>query len=165
MEGTRDNKTRMAPPWVQYANAVKAMFREDPEVEVVYDDQVKLVKLMVNNPSKAEALEKLLEFEKDFGGTKLTLMVVPANSEKTTRDLIRWALAGNRAVSRVVNVEDAFSNPLTYIAFKKEVVQYYNDNLGDLYGNRNTLYETLAGEIFPKHEGVLFCTEAKEKEE
>lgn len=160
-----DNKTRMAPPWVQYANAVKAMFREDPEVEVVYDDDLKLVKLMVNNPTKAEALEKLLEDEKDFGGTKLTLMVVPANSEKTTRDLIRWALAGNRAVSRVVNVEGAFSNPLTYIVFKREVVQYYNDNLGDLYGNRNTLYQEIAGEIFPEHVGVLFCTEAKEKEE
>ena len=162
---TNEKSVKMAPPWVQYANAVKAMFREDPEVMVDYEDISRSLKLYVSNPMKAEALDRVLEHEKVFGNEAVTLMVVPANGEYSIRDWIRVALNGNGAVSRFVDVEGPLSNPLTYIAFKKEVVQYYNDNLGDLYGNRNTLYETLAGEIFPKHEGVLFCTEAKEKEE
>ena len=142
---------------------VKAMFREDPEVKVVYDDISRSLTLYVSNPAKAEALDRVLEHEKVFGSEAVTLVVVPANGERSVRDWIRWALNGNGAVSRVVDVEGPLSNPLTYIVFKKEVVQYYNDNLGDLFGNRNTLYQELAGEIFPEHEGALFCTEAKEE--
>lgn len=165
METTGKQETRMAPPWVRYVNAVRAMFGKDPEVRVIYDDGNRKLKLMVNNPTKAMALEQLLPDEMEFGGEVLTVQVVPANGEETTRDLVRWALSGNYAVSQVVDVEGTFSNPLSYIVFKKEVVQYYEDNLGDLYGNRNTLYQDLAGEIFPEHSGVLFCTEAEENKE
>lgn len=30
---------KMAPPWVQYVNALKAMFAKDPQIRVVYDDE------------------------------------------------------------------------------------------------------------------------------
>ena len=39
-------------------------------------------------------------------------------------------------------------NSFTYVVFEKEVVQYWNDNLGDINGLRSTLYQDLAKEIF-----------------
>lgn len=42
--------------------------------------------------------------------------------------------------------------------FKKEVVQYFTDNLGDYNGYRSTLYENIARDIFGDIVGVFFCT-------
>jgi hypothetical protein len=53
------------------------------------------------------------------------------------------------------------TNPITYVIFKKEVVQYYDDNLGDAHGNRTTLYEQIANQIFEDREGIYFCTDNK----
>ena len=60
-------KLKLSPPWMTYANEVKALFREDKEVRVVYDDEEKKLKLYVDNPRKADALAQLLPAEKTFG--------------------------------------------------------------------------------------------------
>ena len=158
-----NKQVKMAPPWVQYASAVKAMFREDPEIRVVYINEGPRLLLYVNNQTKAEALAELLPSKPEFGSVIMPVDVIPANDHTSIRDKLRWVFNGNNAVSQVRDIEGVLSNPLTYIIFKKEVVQYFIDNLGDFYGNRNTLYQDLAAEIFPDHDGVLFCTEEDEK--
>ena len=48
---------------------------------------------------------------------------------------------------------------MTFVEFCKYVVQYYNDNLGDLHGNRTTVMEQIAREVFDDVSGVYFCTD------
>lgn len=155
---------KMAPPWVSYVNAIVAMFEKDPDVEVIYDNDNMGVKLYVNGTAKAEALTKLLPTEKTFGNVTLTVTVVPANNNSDDPiKLFRDAFYGNEAVSDIwtAPMEVTQSNPFTYVVFQKEVVQYYNDNLGDAHGNRSTLYEEIAREIFENHPGIYFCTDVK----
>jgi hypothetical protein len=47
--------------------------------------------------------------------------------------------------------------------FEKKVVQFFNDQLDDINGNKSTLYQDIAKDVFEKHEGVYFCTAADGK--
>ena len=154
-----EKNVKMAPPWVQYANAVNAMFGKDKEVEVVYNNDDKTLKLLVENPVKADALQQLLPVQKEFGNVVLKITVIPANKEMTKAQLYQAAFSNNPALRDVVPVEGVFTNPILYVIFAKEVVQYYNDDLSDAHGNRNTLYQEIAKEIFNHQDGVMYCTD------
>ena len=153
---------KKAPPWVSFVNGMIELFAKDPDVKIVYDNDSVGVKIYVNGTAKAEALSKLLPTEKVFGNIKLSISVIPANENSDDPiKLFRDAFYGNEAVSDIwtAPIEVTQTNPLTYIMFKKEVVQYYDDDLGDAHGNRNTLYQDLAKEIFENHPGIYFCTD------
>ena len=159
-----ENTIKMAPPWVTYANALMAMFEKDPDIKVTYDNENLGVKLYVNGSAKADALTKLLPAEKSFGNVTLKISVVPANDNPEDMvKLFRDAFFGNEAVADIwtAPMEVTQSNPLTYVIFRKEVVQYYNDDLSDAHGNRNTLYQEIAKEIFEDHRGIFFCTDVE----
>ena len=154
---------KIAPPWIQYVNKLIALFGVDPEVKIEYDNDEPSVKLLVTHPRIADALTQLLPAEKEFGNVTLKIAVVPANLGSGRASLFKDAFEGSPALNDIQTVTGAFSNPVTYMIFDKKVVQYYNDDLGDLYGNRSTLYEELAKEIFDDTEGVFFCTDVIEK--
>lgn len=155
-----EKQAKMAPPWVQYANAVNALFEKDGEVDVIYNNDDMTLSLMVENPVKADALQQLMPTEKKFGSVTLKIRVVPANLKMTKAQLYNMAFSGNPAFVTTVPIEGVFTNPLLYVVFEKAVVQYFNDDLGDLHGNRSTLYQELAKEVFEEHDGVMFCTDA-----
>ncbi len=152
------SKMGLSSPWVTYARKVHALFAEDPDIQCVWDDEDITLKLYVNNALKADALEQLFPETKDFGNVTMEIAIIPANDNITKSDLIKTALAGNPIVSYVEHI-DVLNNPIDYIVFEKEVIQYFNDNLGDIHGVESTLYEDLAREIFEEHDGVFFCTD------
>ena len=150
----------LTTPWVEYYRKVDAIFKNDPEVNILYNNDTKEIRIFVNNGAKANAIDTLLPDTVKFGNVELSITVIPSNGEKLEipRSLYSVAFTGNSAVERIEIVDGLFNHPLTYIIFKKEVVQYFNDDLGDYFGKRSTLYETLAQEIFNPQEGVYFCT-------
>ena len=54
-------------------------------------------------------------------------------------------------------------NVLTYVVFTNKVVQFFNDNLNDIYGNVTTLYQEIASDVFDIESGVFFCTDFKKE--
>lgn len=154
---------RLASPWVSLYHKVQAMFEGDPDVRVVYasgDGEDPLIKLYVEGVDKADALGKLMPKGFTFGAVTVTIEVIPSNEREETRaDLFRKAFEGNPALSYVASVDGVMSNPVHYVVFRNKVVQFYNDDLGDVNGNKSTLYETIADELFGGDEGVFFCTD------
>ena len=159
-------KYTLSPPWVTYYHEIEAFFAEDPEVRIVYFPDEQDIRLYVDNSEKAAALENLLPSEKVFGGVCLHITIVPANGELVTATPtvldIAAAFEGNYAVEFCKAIEGIYSNPMYYIIFKKKVVQYYTDDLGDYYGMRSTLYQDIANEIFVPVQGVYYCTSTAE---
>ena len=151
-------KLDLSSPWVIYYQQINAMFDKDPEVNVVFDENIPEVKLYVDNQEKADALTKLLPTEKDFGSVCLLIKVIPANKLESNADLFRKAFKGNEAVSFIHTVSNVFSNDITYVVFKKEVVQYFADDIGTINGVHSTLYQDIAKEIFENQKGIYFCT-------
>ena len=149
---------KISPPWVQYVNELNALFEKDKEIKIVYDNDNLEVALYVEDNSKAEALSSILPSEKKFGSVTLKINVLPANTSDSIASKFAKAFKGNPILKDTIEVSDAFTNPITYFVFQKEVVQYYNDNLGDPYGLKSTLYQDIAKDVFENHDGVLFCT-------
>ena len=154
----------MSSPWVEYKNKLSTFFMEDNDIKIVYDNDKPEVKLYVTGTDKAEALTKLLPQVKEFGDVKLYITVIPANLDTTKAALIERLLQGNPIFEYAETIQGPMSNPMTFIVMRREVVQYYNDNLGDIHGVRSTLYEELAREIFEDHEGVFFCTDVEQND-
>ena len=162
-------RLKLAPPWVTFVNEVKALFEEDPQVRVTYDNDFVELKLYVEDAKKAEAIQKLLPDTKWFGGVDLTISVISANvgnydfSKYTFGQLFDEAFKGNPAYSFSKDIDSIFSNVLTYVVFSNKVVQFFNDNLNDIYGNMSTLYQEIASDVFDVEGGVFFCTDVKKE--
>lgn len=150
-------KVELFPPWIIFVNKLEAMFEKDDEINIVYNDNNKEVRLYVDNPSKAEALAELLPAEKTFGNVVLEIEVIPNNDEITDIDLFRRAFEGNEAVAYIDTIE-ALGAAWNYVVFEPEVVQYHNDDIKDINGLCSTLYENIARDIFDTEE-VFFCTD------
>lgn len=156
---------RLSSPWAIYFRQVQALFAEDPAVKVVFDENANELKLYVEGASKAEAIEKLLPTEMTFGNVVMKITVIPANNVNEDKlTLISTAFEGNPALSDIVSKE-LFGKPIIYVLFRKEVVQYFNDDLSDAHGICSTLYQDLAKEVFGESEGIFFCTEVSPMDE
>jgi len=161
-------KLKLAAPWTTYYRQIQALFKHDKEVRVFFDEHDVALKLYVENAVKADALAQLLPETMTFGNVTLKIVVIPANT--ATGDLpemiddidkVRFALEGNEAVAQFYPIEGIFSNRMLYVAFKKEVVQFFNDDLSDIRGMCSTLYANIANEIFGRLNGVFFCTDSE----
>ena len=56
-----------------------------------------------------------------------------------------------------------FAYNTIYVVFKNRVVQFFNDNLNDIYGNISTLYQEIASDVFKEISGVNYCTDIEER--
>ena len=153
-------KISLSSPWVEYYRKVNAMFQEDPEVTVVYDEEKRILNIYVDNSAKAGALGELFPVEKIFGNCVLKINIIPSNrtTTKFATTVLEEVLDGNGAVSFIKKVA-LFGKPLTYVVFKPEVIQYFTDDLSDYHGFRSTLYAEIAKELFDELDGVYFCTD------
>ena len=148
-------------PWVTYAEEIKELFKNDPEIKYEYDGQYE-VKLFVDNAEKADALMKILPAVRTFGNITFKTTVVPADGaeEEDFGALFEKAFEGNPVLSFVASQDDPMAGPAaTYVVFENKVVQFYNDDLSDYYRNKSTLYQTIAKEVFGERLGLYFCTD------
>ena len=157
---------KLQPPWYELHEQFKALFGQDPEISVDFDSGKLKIALRVESAKKAAALDRLIPMSYPMGGRDLSVSVVPGNkvgdllpedAEKV--DVVAAAFDGNPVVKQVRRVSKGMFKDLVYCVFRKEVVQYPNDNLGDVNGNKSTLMECIARELMPVKD-VFFCTSA-----
>ena len=154
-----NKKVKLSAPWFTYYREIDAMFSKDPDVRVEFNEESKIIKMYVNGQEKAEAIAQILPPVKEFGNVAVEVQVIPANKlESSKSDLFRIAFEGNPILVDVVDVPDQIL-PVSYVVFKKEVVQFFDDNLSDIYGNKTTLYQEIAKDIFVDTQRIFFCTE------
>lgn len=155
---------KLISPWVDFYRKIQMLFEQDPEVETVFDEENNEIKLYVEGARKADALMMLLPTEKVFGNVTVKITVIPANNgEMTKADALREAFIGNPALSYVIEIPSVFGT-FNYAVFQNKVVQYFNDDMRDINGNRSTLYQELAKEVFGYDTDICFCTEAASEE-
>ena len=154
---------QLSPPWAIFWRDIDALFAEDPDVKVEYDEDDLIINIYVENAEKAYALTQLLPTEKIFGNVKLAINVVPADADdESVIDLFNKAFDGNPLFSYAKEYQKgAFKN--SYVVFKPEVIQYFNDDLSDINGNRTTVVAEVAKEVFSDVQGVDICSDVLPK--
>lgn len=149
-------------PWITYYRKVDALFKKDDEVLVVFDEENLVLSLYVDDQAKASALNVLIPMEKVYGNVTLKIKVIPPNDKFSNMrmddalSIASVAFRDNNAVYMVRDVSGILN--IVYVIFKKDVVQFFDDNLGDIHGNCSTLYEMIARDVF-EDVGIKYCTD------
>ena len=159
----------LSSPWTIFYRKVEALFKYDPLVHVVYDEQEHHLKLYVDEDEKAEALEILIPMTKEFGNVTMKISIIHPNNETKTNyefasveEIFEAALDTNGAFSFANTVLTFTGAAITYVLFRKEVVQFFTDNLADYFGLSSTLYQDIAKDVFLCGDNVYFCTDIKD---
>lgn len=156
------DKVSIYAPWIIYARKIQALFEKDSDIVVHNNFENNNITLYVDDADKASALRELLPKQKTFGNITITITINPNNAyNKTKEELLRDVFHWNPIVNHFTTIHpEGTTNPFTYCAFAKEIVQIAADNLGDEHGVISLLYEDIAREIFENvDDGVYFCTD------
>ena len=148
----------LSPPWVVWAEKLKALFAADPAVGVAYDDASRAATVRVEGAAKAEAISRLLPEEVGFGNVALRVRVVPANAAADAAATLRAAFGGNPAVADVLELPGPLGNPVAFAVFAREPVDVPCDNAADPAGAKTLLMEEIAREVLGDRAGAFLCT-------
>lgn len=155
----------LASPWVEHYRKLEALFKNDKEVKVVYDNESYEVRLYVEQQAKAEVLTEIVKDEIKFGNVTLKVNVIAGNADSDPEyenlDKYTRAFYKNEALSYVRTISGIGLVPFTYVVFKKEVVQYFSDDLSDLFGVHSVLYQDIAKTVLKETSGVFYCTDVQ----
>lgn len=160
-------RLKILPPWATVINKIIALFDGDPQIacNADYSGNYPSITLVCNNGDKVTALDQILPEEFDFGNVKLKVNIdgTPSNKAfKNKKELFETVFKNNPAFAHAVSpVDEGYGwFDMVYVVFKKEVVQFFNDNLDDCHGIISTLYQDIAEEILTGEavQGVYFNT-------
>ena len=139
-------------PWTEYAMCVKALFDNDDDIIVEYDNDGPSITLYVGNPIKADALTQMqargiFPAERQFGNVTLKIGVIPENDEPCETNLYEAVFNGNPVFDGIAGVEQ-MGLSINYALFAPVAVQYYSDDLSEYGGVTTTTYGDLAKKVF-----------------
>lgn len=156
-------RLKLQAPWITFYEELSLFFDEDLDVQVIFDEAENTVNMYVANASKAEAITRLIPAEKKFGTVTLYINVIPGNQAKNDALAdVTNAFKGNPIVNSIQTLDSIPAYKFTYVIFRREVVQYWNDDLSDAFGNCTTLWQDVAKRLFGDVPGIYFCTDGKE---
>lgn len=161
----KKNNFHISPPWVTFANKMKALFENDDDIAVndIEDNSGNLTLMIeVKNHSKFNALEQLLPETVKFGNVTLFIEVYDeANDDKLDYfALFNTLFSGNSSVQKIAKLEDHTGAQHVFVVFHPEVKQFFDDNMFDYNGFWSGLNQDIAKEVFEDaaNAGVHFCT-------
>lgn len=160
MENTKEQNVDISSPWMTYYKKLVALFNDDPELEVKWNEDEKSVIIESTNTFKILALEKLLDPSITFGNVTITVKCLVKNgSEDSAAAIFKTAFAGNPHFSKVIETTITAIDE-TFVLFKPEVIQFFNDDITDYYGNWNGLAEDITRDVIKKDFRVNIGTES-----
>jgi hypothetical protein len=159
-------------PWYTLYNKIVSMFGGDEELTISNITETTkaaenakatyTITISSANAVKLQAIEKILKHEFPMGNIVVKIAFVyeeSKNSDITAADF-KNAFTGNPIMSNIKTIETPWKSEMTFVLFKREVIQFYNDDITDLYGNFNGLAEDIARELFNDvTEVISYCTD------
>ncbi len=158
----------LSPPWYSQQRKLDALLGPDPDIDVrdlveTIDDNF-VCSVKVNNGAKAAALKELLIDRYVFGGCEVMVSVEGAEGAAPPdglEALFETALDGNPLFEEFVSVPKGVFE-VAYCVLAKKVIQFWNDDLSDLYGNYSCLPTEIARSIFKDTFAVQYCVSNKD---
>ena len=168
-------KLTLEAPWYTFQKKVKALFEQDPMIEVGEVEEQEDGRtdyafcIGVRDHEKFLALDRVLPKVRTYGNVTLGIYLFDEENAETGKDRIgiyKTIFEGNAIVKDIKEVSDFTGTRHGYIRFKPEVVQFPDDNIDDFSGNWSGLAQDIAKEVFD-HEllGIHFCTADKTESE
>ncbi|WP_336787264.1 hypothetical protein [Paenibacillus sp. MMO-177] len=152
MSNGKKARISLSPPEFTYFNEIKYSVGKDPLVKVGqledHGDGQFGIKLFVKGIKKAKALATLIASDKIIGEISIHVKVISSGktispiartlTAKEIAGLYRIAFRTNR-IFQFVALRSILGHTFVYPVFRIKVVQFYNDDLSDFYGNYNNV--------------------------
>ncbi|MDP4164192.1 MAG: hypothetical protein Q8898_13900 [Bacillota bacterium] len=155
--------TRLSPPWYTLWNEVKNTIGKDPTVTVEnlnVSQHPYQINILVEDANKGSALATILADTHRMGNTSVVVQVINSkgvpyqgktvHSPVELSSIVTEGLSGNPLfVKSVVQQIAPYPNAPTFVfpVFTKSVVQFFNDDLTDLYHNYNNVTASVFRDI------------------
>lgn len=150
-------------PWYSYFDKLGKIFSGDKGIRIRQSANGSDIDFYFDDVDKMNAMSRILGPRAVFGNFVVSHHYHAPNTtvEPATQDDYRILFEGNSNVSRIVKSGNPVVGERTYVVFNPDVVQWYDDNLMDISGNRTTVMEDIAREVFESatRYGASFCTE------
>jgi len=154
---SEENSLQLSPPWYTFFNFVKHSIGKDPGVKVLDMKELSgsnfLIPIEVGNRDKAAALATILVPGQNFGDTNVSIEILhcgktvkPMDQPQDVCCLIKKALDTNYYFDGV-EMREVFDFIIVFPVFKKAVIQFFNDDLSDLYNNFNGVAADVFAEV------------------
>lgn len=169
---TSKKNVKLSPPWTTIEKFLAQMFEGDDDITIYpmirKEDGSREIVIESNYADKICALSELLNNEYDFGNVKLKITYRVTNKYCFTKNTDLYgtvidALASTPRVEDIKKIRNFVEDEFIVIEFAKEVIQFFNDDLQDYYGNWNGTLVDVAKKIFKSNDKILF-TIAETKE-
>ncbi|MFD2682507.1 hypothetical protein [Bacillus seohaeanensis] len=162
---TESNLPQLSPPQFTYFNEVKHSVGNDPFVTVLNiielpHDAGYLIPVLVRNQEKAQALATIMESQKTFGNIVVYVVVIydgqvvnPLTDTFTPQEmkkLVETALKTNRYFIFAAVERFSPGTESVYPVFSKSIIQFFNDDLSDLYNNFNEVAASVFSDVLRK---------------
>jgi hypothetical protein len=151
---------KLSPPWYSLWNEVSHAIGKDVNIQVLglnVSSEPYKITIITDNESKGQALSTILVPKHQFGHITVTVSVQNCTGEQfqglsvsSVTDLVDIFKEALRDNDLFVNAISKPISPLpnapvyVYPVFMKEVIQFFNDDLTDLYNN----YNNVAANVF-----------------
>lgn len=148
--------TRLSAPWYTLWRKIYFTLSEDKDILVSglnKEDGGYSITVTAKQMHTAYALSQIIKPVFEFGNVKVKVIIEHANvgalsefksdeifSEEEVGLLIGAAFRGNKLFKGVIVIprnEDSFFSGKVVALFDKEIIQFYNDDLTDIFGNYN----------------------------
>lgn len=169
-----NNNLKLSTPWATYANMLAALFKYDDDIligdicEVNNEDVQYNLDIEVYDHNKFLALWQILPRVAEFGNAKMQFSVfdlenVSGENVNYTK-IFKTIFNDNPILKEICIKPDFFGMEQSYICFNPEVIQFPNDNAGDINGNWSGLAEDIARKVFANFTpNIHFCTASVEE--
>jgi hypothetical protein len=146
-------QVQLSPPQFTYFNLIKSSIGNDPLVTVepleILPSGNFLITLRVRGLHKARALATLIVPSRAIGGVRLTVqvrttqgtLVKPLRCIFTPEQIVKLyqtAFRTNR-LFLFAAIRQFFAQRYVYPVFRARIIQFFNDDLSDYYGNYNNI--------------------------
>lgn len=160
-------KVGLSAPWTHYGNLIINLFKKDDDVKITTDveekDGIYNIYISSDNVSKLAAMEKVLGEEKVFGNITVKINYEDTSSACTLDDFVA-AFKDTEYLICYEHIETeigSFDCPVV----AKEIIQFFNDDITDGYGNENITVADAISEVFYNKPANMLITTANGSED
>jgi hypothetical protein len=170
---------QLSPPWYTLWNEINSSIGNDPRVTVAPLDTSQapyLIVIQCEERRQAISLVSLLVLNYSFGGVEVEVIVKDSDGEivqpvvpASAHELSKWvkrAFETNHWFIEVVT-RSLFPVPGSFTAvypvFEKSVIQFYNDDLSDLFYNYNQVVAFVFRDLLQSTPGGIMLNPSTEE--
>lgn len=160
-------KVGLSAPWTCYGKLIYNLFEKDKSIEITKDNEesggIYNIYIKSAEATKLAAIKKILGEEVPMGNITIVLNYEDTSDSATLEDY-KEAFKDTGYLVACESIETAIGNYDCPI-FAKEIIQFFNDDTSDIYGNKNIIVADAVKEVAQNKAPNLLISTANGTEE